>query len=56
MKGDTFALDCISLDLIQNWLKYAHNRYYLFIYQTGEGVPPSIIHHSLFTIHYKQEL
>ena len=44
MEGDTFALDCICFDFIQIWLKYAQNRYSLFIYQTGEGVPPTIIH------------
>jgi len=50
IKGDTFALECICLVLIQDWLKYAHNRYYLFIYQTGEGVPPTTLLSSLFSL------
>ena len=55
MVGDTFALDFISLDFIQIWLKYAQNRYSLSIYQTGEGVPPTIIHYSIFIIQTVQK-
>ena len=55
MKGDTFALDYICLDVIRIWLKYEKKDYIFPKIKrsgTGEGVPPIIIHYSSFIIHY----